>query len=337
MKVLALDIGGANLKYAIANIKNKEKKIINNGITSIYANSLDIFEMKLENSLIELSKGIDKIYFTTTAPLLYDSLNLGGKRIVKLIKDNVSLSENNIFYYSKNGNFKTLSEFKSRDIAGCYNWCITRAFIKANCDKDCLLIDCGSSSTDIVPINLKKSNENYAIHERILKNELLYLGMRRTIVQTITNNVLINSNYINVVGEPTTTIGDINYILGYINKEEYSIGTNILTEHILNEKAYFNIARLLCGDLNTFDEKTLKEICKYISSKTVEKIKDAIENVIRDNFDHIPYIVVCGIGSDFIKSKVIIDIPNYKMLSFYDITDIQEEDYTPAIGIIEII
>lgn len=337
MKILALDIGGANLKYAIARIDKNERRILDHGIINIYANTLDYFEMKLEENINKLSQNVNRIYFTTTATLLYQSLSYGAKKIVKIVNDSTCLDSSNIYYFSRDGKFNTIDIFRSIDIEGCYNWCITRDFIKKKIKNDCLLIDCGSSSTDIVPINVQKQNRNYNIYERVLKGELLYIGMRRTLVQTIANNVLVGENKLTVCGENTTRIGDINYILGHIDKKEYSLDNNIITERALKKRAYFNVARLLCGDLNIISKDILDNICKYISEEMKNKIADGIKKVIKDNFNKHPDIIVCGIGSNFIKNEVLNNIKYNKLLTLENFYNLNDIEYTPALGIIEIL
>ncbi|MTI49643.1 hypothetical protein [Sporosalibacterium faouarense] len=325
------------MKYAIANVFNGSKEILSQGLINIYAKTIDQFEIQLEESIYRLSEDTEKLYFTTTATLLYESLSEGADRIASIVIEATTLNEDNIYYYSKEGNFKPIKEFRTVDIQGCYNWCITRDFIKRKVKEDSLIIDCGSSSTDIVPININIKNNNYSIHERMIKEELLYIGMRRTLVQTISNSILMNGHQVNLVGETTTRIGDINYILGHINKEEYALDNDLLTERMLIKRAYFNVARLVCGDLNIISRETLDSICQYISEEMKSKVLKGITRVIKENFYGEPQIILCGIGSNFLKEHVLKDTRYKKLIPMKSICNLKDIKYTPALGIIELL
>ncbi len=195
-----------------------------------------------------------------------------------------------------------------------------------------MIIDCGSSSTDIIPVSEK--NINYSADKRLMLNEVLYIGMRRTIVQTIVNKILINGYDFIVVGEPTTTIGDINYLLGYIDDEEYSKNNGIQGKWRLLRNAQRNVARLICSDLEICSEYTIKEICNFISNSMTDIIKEKIEYVVNNNnltknFD----FVLCEIGSKFIKEKVLTEFKDNNIYYLEDVLNLDDLEYTPALGI----
>jgi len=65
------------------------------------------------------------------------------------------------------------------------NWHATASFI-SNFFPNCILVDIGSTTTDIIPIKNKEIiSKGVSDYQRLKSNELVYLGVLRTPIQAV--------------------------------------------------------------------------------------------------------------------------------------------------------
>lgn len=81
MKV-ALDIGGANIKYCI----QENNKNFKSGSIPITSHHVFSFESELEFILKDIIKGATSIFFTSTCELLYRTKIEAERRIIELLR-----------------------------------------------------------------------------------------------------------------------------------------------------------------------------------------------------------------------------------------------------------
>ncbi|MCP8321167.1 MAG: H4MPT-linked C1 transfer pathway protein, partial [archaeon] len=172
--------------------------------------------------------------------------------------------------------------------------------------KDCILLDVGSTTTDIIPIikgrmMVKGKNDL----ERLANGELIYTGALRTNVATIVEAVPVKGIMTRVSSELFALSGDVHLILGNISQDEYTSETADKRGKTRKE-ALSRLARVICADTDMLKEDEIVSIANYVYRKQLDKISDGLIQVyssmrvsIKDKLS----LILTGIGRNFLGRK----------------------------------
>ena len=279
MKILGLDIGGANTDCTIIEIEKNE-------VISM-KNNREYFPMwknnaQLQNCLQNLTRDdpdIDVVCVSMTAELAdgYCSKKEGVLDISNQVMK--TFDEKEVYFVTFDG-LKNYDELKKDPLsAAAANWIGTSEVIKY-IEKDCIFMDIGSTTTDIIPI---KNHKEYALGhtdlERLSTGELIYTGMLRTNLTSIVHNVPIHNKNTRVSSELFTITADVHRILGNISAEEYTCPTpDGNKKDVLSCKR--RLTRLVCADLDMIEDEEIIKLAKYIENKQINQIYDGLKEVV---------------------------------------------------------
>ena len=139
------------------------------------------------------------------------------------------------------------------DVAAA-NWVAT-ALAVADAHPDALLIDVGSTTTDIVPIAAGRvAATGHNDLERLLAGELVYTGVLRTNLAAIAPRVPVRGGWCPVASEYFAISADVHLVLGQLAPEAYDCPTpdgRPATVAFARER----IARLVCADVEQLDAR----------------------------------------------------------------------------------
>ena len=227
-KILGIDIGGANIKAALI---DEEKNIIK--IAHLYTplwKSLDTAAHALKE--IRSSFGITKYQFITmTGELsdIFDNRKEGVSTLAELISKIFPKAQIEIL--TDNMNFVSCRKLNNNLLsAASANWLATATLVSKRI-RNGILLDFGSTTTDIIPIkNFSVASIGKTDHERLLHGELLYTGFTRTPLMALSQKIIFQSNKIPLMAESFANTGDIYRILGslpkYLDIQETADGKN---------------------------------------------------------------------------------------------------------------
>jgi len=185
------------------------------------------------------------------------------------------------------------------DVAAA-NWVATSR-LAGIISPDCIMIDTGSTTTDIIPVkDGKECAKGRSDLERLGTGELVYSGALRTNVAALVDKVPLDDSLYRVASELFTISADIHLVLGNIQKKDYTCHTpdGAGTGH---EECMRRIARVLCSDLDVLSPRDIKSISKYIHQKQVETVSEALLEVAERNDRE--EVVTTGLGMDIIGKK----------------------------------
>lgn len=285
--IIALDIGGANLKVAIADGEVKEFSYY-----FPFWKRKDDFENFLREKMGEFLPA-DRTRVTMTAELAdcYRRKDEGVRYILGCVKNVVPNSK----VLSVEGELLSIEEASSNPYkVASANWVATSLWI-ANKFKTGILIDIGSTTTDIIPIKdgriIAKGKSDL---ERLQNSELVYSGILRTNVATIVDEIAVNGIPTPVSSELFVITADVYRILDEISEEEYACETPDGKGKGI-EDCMRRIARVVCSDMNELNEKQIAEIARFIKERQIEKISDSISELSKRT--GINNAFVCGSGA----------------------------------------
>lgn len=207
----------------------------------------------------------------------------------------------NLHVYTVDGRFVSPREARRRPHAvAASNWAATAHWL-ARAVPTCVLIDIGSTSTDLIPIvDGKVAAQGHTDPERLLSGELVYTGALRTPIEAVTPRVPLWGGSAAVSADGFAIIGDAHLWLGRISPEDYSCRAPD-GRPATREYAGERLARTVCGDRDMLDDSAIDGIADAVASAQVRAIVQPLET-IRRRWPAITLAVVTGLG-DFIAAE----------------------------------
>jgi (4-(4-[2-(gamma-L-glutamylamino)ethyl]phenoxymethyl)furan-2-yl)methanamine synthase len=194
------------------------------------------------------------------------------------------------------GKFAGLAEARARplDFAAA-NWLATALFVARSCP-NCLLIDSGSTTTDIIPIvNGQVACQGRTDMDRLMAGELVYTGALRTHLAAIVHAVPVRGRSCPVSSEYFASSGDVHLILGQLRAEDYVFPAPDGRPPTI-ESARQRLARLVCADAEMLSAAEIDEMARYIYQQQLGQISAAILQV-RSRFADRAELPVVAMGS----------------------------------------
>jgi probable H4MPT-linked C1 transfer pathway protein len=179
------------------------------------------------------------------------------------------------------------------------NWAATAHWV-AHSRPTCVLIDTGSTTTDLIPIvDGAVAVRGRTDPERLLSGELVYTGALRTPVEAVTQRLPLWDGSAGISADGFAIIGDAHLWLGRIRPEDYTCRTpdgRPATREFSGER----LARTVCGDRDILDETAIDRIAGALASAQVRTVIEALQGVLRRW--PVAEAVVAGLG-DFIAAE----------------------------------
>ena len=285
MKVAGFDIGGANTDLAVIDFDGDEIKNIEVDFAYLpmWSNNDDLSKVLVE--LIENICPVDEIDavgISMTAELVdaYDTKKDGVLDVVAKCEQTFDCPE------------------KTPLKAAAANW-IATAQIATLISDDCIFIDTGSTTTDIIPI--KGGNEcaiGKSDFDRSATGELVYTGTLRTNLASFLDKVELNGKKYRVASELFAQTADVYTVLDLITEDDYICDT-FDGESKSKLDCAKRIARVVCADLEMLSMDEIVEMCKFIHQKQVEQIADGLKQV--HETQNLDLIVTTGLGKEMMN------------------------------------
>lgn len=304
--ILSLDIGGANTKFSLLfldfekYIEETEEedrhfyKSILASYENLYFSTIYFpFWMKQKKDFILVLKKIKKsiedkinkhikgkseylVVVTITAELS-DAFNTKKEGISEICEHLTEVfDETKIRLINIDSEFLTIKEAKADYLSvSASNW-VGTSMVFGEREKLGILLDMGSTTLDLIPI---KDGRPVTIGktdvERLLNYELLYTGILRAPIPSITHSVPFRNSKCPISFERFAIMADIYRILGLIDEHDYTCDTADGRGKSL-EECYARVSRMLCGDLMLIKLEEIDEIASYIYRSQKNMVKDSI-------------------------------------------------------------
>jgi probable H4MPT-linked C1 transfer pathway protein len=208
---------------------------------------------------------------------------------------------NQLHLYTVSGRFVSSQEARAQPLAvAASNWAATANWV-ARSYPICVLIDIGTTSTDLIPIvNGKVAAQGHTDPERLLSGELIYSGALRTPAEAVAQRVPLWGGNAGISADGFAIMGDAHLWLGRLSAEDYTCRTPD-GRPATREHAGERLARMVCGDRDMLDDSAIDGIAAALASAQVQAIVAALQG-IRARCPEITAAVVTGLG-DFIASE----------------------------------
>ena len=210
-----------------------------------------------------------------------------------------ALPDGDLRVYTIDGRFVSPDEARVLPLAvGAANWMATASLV-ARSVPTCLLIDIGSTSTDIIPIlDGKVVVTGRTDPERLLSGELIYTGAVRTPAEALVRHVPLWGGEARVAAEGFALVGDAQLWLGRLAPADYAAPTPD-RRPTTREFARERLARLVCADGDMLDDAAIDAIAHAVVAAQGHAVRDGIDQVRARH--PVSQAVVTGLG-DFIAA-----------------------------------
>lgn len=187
------------------------------------------------------------------------------------------------------GRFRDLAAARAHPLeVAASNWMAT-AMVMASEHPDVVLLDMGSTTTDIIPI---ESGEVLALGrtdpDRLASGELVYSGAVRTPVEALVRHVPWHGGIAAVAADDFAHTGDVHLWLSIARPDD--------TGSSQRDRAGERLARVVCADRSMLDDDGITAIASHVAEAQVTAIAAAIARV-RARHPRLDRAVVLGLGA----------------------------------------
>lgn len=174
-----------------------------------------------------------------------------------------------------------------------------------------LLIDIGSTTTDIIPLlNGVPIPTGLTDRERLASGELVYSGVRRTPLCALSQTVPFRGAACPVAAELFATTLDVFLMSGQTEEDPHDLDTangRPATKH----DAHDRIARMICCDRTEVRWSEAQTIAEHFASEQRRQITSAIRHVLANQTQGISHVLLSGSGS-FLAESLCDDLPELR-------------------------
>jgi arsenate reductase (glutaredoxin) len=201
-----------------------------------------------------------------------------------------------VHVFAVDGRWRTTDEARRDwlDVAAA-NWAATATMV-ARSYGDAVLVDTGSTTSDIIPIvGGRVAALGRTDPERLASGELLYTGALRTPVEALASHVAIRGHSYALAAEAFALAGDVHLWRGNLTTPDYTVETpdgRPATRAFAGER----LRRALCADTHLMTDADVDEVAAHLAHAQVARVADAIARV-RARHPQLRVAVVAGLGA----------------------------------------
>jgi probable H4MPT-linked C1 transfer pathway protein len=198
--------------------------------------------------------------------------------------------------YTTSGTFVDTDAARAEPLhVAAANWFATAALV-ARDHPEALLIDVGTTTTDVIPIaSGRVVASGRTDPERLTSGELVYTGVVRTPADAIVRTVPLDGQQARVSAEGFALAGDAHVWLGVLAAGDYDAATPD-GRPATREFAGLRLARMVCGDREMLDDTAITAIASAVAEAQLENIGAAVRQVVARH-PAITTAVVSGLGA----------------------------------------
>ncbi len=303
--ILGWDIGGVNVKAAlvvdgrlvVARSEPFEVRRAPEGLTEV------LREMHARVRRDALAAGaasgipgvlVHAVTMTAELARVFRTKRDGVRTVLDAVETACAGAEVHIF--AVDGQWRTPAEARRDwlEVAAA-NWSATARMV-AGTHPDAVLVDTGSTTTDIIPIvGGAVAAAGRTDPDRLASGELVYTGALRTPVEALASHAIIHGRSYALAAEAFALAGDVHVWRGALAPADYTVETpdgRPATRTFAGER----LRRALCADTHLMTDTDVDDLAADLAHAQVARVADAIGRV-RSRHPQLRVAVVAGLGA----------------------------------------
>lgn len=303
--VIGWDVGGAHLKAVALNTDGAVLQAVQ--IPCALWKGLDQLQIAVKTVLTTLKTDTTSTahIITMTGELVdfFQNRRSGVIEIATTLQSLLSPHSKSIQFYAANHGFVDFEQVSSLSMSiASVNWHAS-ASVLAHHAQDALLIDIGSTTTDIIPITSGKVDiQSITDAERMQSDHLVYSGVIRTPVMALGNKILFNGRETNVAAEYFATMADVYRLTGELPIDVDMADTADGKGKTILESAR-RLARMIGYDAEDHSMQDWKALAVEFKNKQIFQIKAAVLKHLKPNI----FIIGAGAGA-FLVNEIAVTL-----------------------------
>ncbi len=298
MNLLALDIGGANIKLADGQ-----------GYAASHPFALwkqpEQLATQLAHCLAEAPPH-NRIVVTMTGELCdcFETKRAGVRHIVDATLK--AAGGTPVLFYQTTGEFVSADEACEKYLlTAASNWHALATFAATFCDdKPGMLVDIGSTTTDIIPIlHTQEAGHGRTDPDRLKSGELVYTGIERSPVCAVVSHLQWHDSACPVAQELFATTGDAYLLLKELAEDSENLSTAD-GQPFDFDSAHARLARMVCGDCELVSRAEVISFAEEIQEAQLKLLEPAFSQVIGVMGQSPEVIVLSGHG-EFLARRLL--------------------------------
>lgn len=297
MPLLALDIGGANLKAA-------------DGGGFAVSRPFLLWQRPAElaaalTALLADAPRADKLVVTMTGELAdcFETKAAGVNHILTAAEEAARGSA--VLVYLVDGSIASVEAARRQPLlAVASNWHALARFAGRYCTANTgLLIDVGSTTTDVIPL-MRSQPAAVGMNdtERLASGELVYTGVERSPVCAVVDALPWRNRQVPVAQELFATTRDAYLVLGDL-PEDQSDRQTADGRPATRAAARDRLARMICADRESFSDDDASAAAAAVARAQLSKLGIAARGVLRRLPEPPATVVLCGQG-EFVARRL---------------------------------
>jgi hypothetical protein len=180
------------------------------------------------------------------------------------------------------------------------NWLASADYLRKEY-ADAVLLDVGSTTADIIPLNCFESLKGLTDTRRLQKQYLVYTGMLRTNVATLLSSVTLDGTVTPVSTEYFAASADAHLVLGHIVPEDYTCPAPDNGEKTPAAAAR-RLARVVCADIDEIGNSGALQVARQFWEVQRTLIVRAVGRALFQS--GAGRVITAGIGADLFAREL---------------------------------
>jgi (4-(4-[2-(gamma-L-glutamylamino)ethyl]phenoxymethyl)furan-2-yl)methanamine synthase len=276
--VIGLDVGGANTKAAVVDGGDPERVRIVSEPYEVWREPgamADVIATVVER----LGADGGPVALTTTAELV-DTFASKREGVLHVLDAAASaLAGRALSVMTTDGALIGLDEARDAPLrCAAANWVAT-AMVVGRSLPDAILVDCGGTTTDVIPITGGAvAARGRTDVERLLAGELVYTGALRTNIAAVVSHVPVGGEPCPVSSELFAISADVHLLLGSLRAEQCTC-TFPDDRGASPSEVQSRLARVVCADPEQLADGDLEAIATAVQEAQIASIAGALGRV----------------------------------------------------------
>lgn len=292
MQVTGWDVGGAHLKAAL--IENGDVKKVEQFPALIWTDLEDL-RQAISRALDEYGMpGVHAVTMTGELAEYFGSRKEGVRQISQLMRD--SLPGKDVRIYAGRSGFVSPDDAPNHvDDISSANWYATASVITRKYGQ-AILVDIGSSTTDIIPVfGGKVAAAGYSDAERLSTGELIYTGAVRTPLMAVTDEVPFDGEWQSLMAERFAVMADVYRVLNWrLEEADMFPAVDDRPKDAAHSRA--RMARMLGRDVSDHADWQWERLARFFAEEQMLTIERSIHRTM-SRFDFMRVVPIVGAGA----------------------------------------